>query len=159
MVMPDLLTHWVRPGIEPAPSWILVRFVTVQPQQELHSPTDFNKVLRKMNKSIFLSLSLGTNRCFNGTVLSTDSGLVCPSPSPPHFSGFRSLSASIWTIASASKLVSAASLYFSVLFSRHNLKCDSNFINPHPSQKPSVIAYCLKVSLSTRLLRAFISRS
>ena len=29
------LTHWVRPGIEPASSWLLFRFVTTQPQQEL----------------------------------------------------------------------------------------------------------------------------
>ena len=29
------LTHSSRPGIEPASAWILVRFVTAQPQQEL----------------------------------------------------------------------------------------------------------------------------
>ena len=29
------LTHWARPGIEPTSSWILVRFVSVEPQQEL----------------------------------------------------------------------------------------------------------------------------
>ena len=30
------LTHWWRPGIKPAPSWILVGgFVTAEPQQEL----------------------------------------------------------------------------------------------------------------------------
>ena len=29
------LTHWVRPGMEPASSWILVGFVTAEPQQEL----------------------------------------------------------------------------------------------------------------------------
>ena len=28
------LTHWARPGIEPASSWILVRFFTSAPQQE-----------------------------------------------------------------------------------------------------------------------------
>ena len=28
------LTHWVGPGIEPASSWILVRFVTPEPQRE-----------------------------------------------------------------------------------------------------------------------------
>ena len=33
--MLDSLTHWVRPGIEPKSSWILVGFVTVEPQQEL----------------------------------------------------------------------------------------------------------------------------
>ena len=29
------LTHWVRPGIEPASSWILVGFVSTVPQQKL----------------------------------------------------------------------------------------------------------------------------
>ena len=29
------LTHWVRPRIEPASSWILVGFVTAEPPQEL----------------------------------------------------------------------------------------------------------------------------
>ena len=29
------LTHWARPGIEPASSWILVGFVTAEPWQEL----------------------------------------------------------------------------------------------------------------------------
>ena len=28
------LTHWARPGIEPASSWILVSFVSTAPQQE-----------------------------------------------------------------------------------------------------------------------------
>ena len=28
-------THWVRPGIEPGSSWILVRFVSAAPQWEL----------------------------------------------------------------------------------------------------------------------------
>ena len=30
------LTHWARPGIEPASSWILVRFVSAEPCQEFH---------------------------------------------------------------------------------------------------------------------------
>ena len=30
------LTHWARPGIEPASSWILVGFVASEPQRELH---------------------------------------------------------------------------------------------------------------------------
>ena len=33
------LTHWVRPGIDPPSSWIVVEFVTAEPQQEL--PEDF----------------------------------------------------------------------------------------------------------------------
>jgi len=32
------LTHWVRPGIEPATSWLLVRFVSAVPQGELLQP-------------------------------------------------------------------------------------------------------------------------
>ena len=31
----ESLTHWARPGIEPASSWILVGFVTAQPPREL----------------------------------------------------------------------------------------------------------------------------
>ena len=30
------LTHWARPGMEPTSSWILVRFITAEPQWELH---------------------------------------------------------------------------------------------------------------------------
>ena len=29
------LTHWVRPGIKPASSWILIGFVSAEPQREL----------------------------------------------------------------------------------------------------------------------------
>ena len=29
------LTHWVRPGIKPASSWILVRLISLEPQQQL----------------------------------------------------------------------------------------------------------------------------
>ena len=36
------LTHWVRPAIEPASSWILVRFVSTAPQQKLPWPLSFN---------------------------------------------------------------------------------------------------------------------
>jgi len=32
---PDPLTHWARPGIEPASSWTLVSFASAVPQQEL----------------------------------------------------------------------------------------------------------------------------
>ena len=31
------LTHWARPGIKPASSWILVRFITTEPQWALLS--------------------------------------------------------------------------------------------------------------------------
>ena len=29
------LTHWARPGFKPASSWILIRFVSTEPRQEL----------------------------------------------------------------------------------------------------------------------------
>ena len=29
------LTYWVRPGIEPVSSWVLVGFITTEPQTEL----------------------------------------------------------------------------------------------------------------------------
>ena len=32
------LTHWMRPGIQPTSLWILVRFITTEPQWELLSP-------------------------------------------------------------------------------------------------------------------------
>ena len=38
MAMPDHLTHWARPGIEPASSWIPVGLVTTEPRQELLHP-------------------------------------------------------------------------------------------------------------------------
>ena len=34
-ITPDPLTHWLRPGIEPASSWILVGFISTVPQWEL----------------------------------------------------------------------------------------------------------------------------
>ena len=40
MAMPSL-THWEKPGIEPASSWFLVGFITTEPQWELHSTVLF----------------------------------------------------------------------------------------------------------------------
>ena len=37
------LTHWVRPGIEPTSSWILVRSFTAEPQWELWMVTTFQE--------------------------------------------------------------------------------------------------------------------
>ena len=36
-----LLTHWAKPGIEPASSWILVGFVSAEPQQNFHKSNTF----------------------------------------------------------------------------------------------------------------------
>ena len=50
------LTHWVRPGIKPISSWILVRFVTTKPQQELPELSlllDYNGSLYILDKSAF----------------------------------------------------------------------------------------------------------
>ena len=33
-------THWGRPGIEPASSWVLVRFVSAEPRQELRNQSN-----------------------------------------------------------------------------------------------------------------------
>ena len=38
------LTHWVRPRIKPKSSWILVGFVTTEPQWELHPTCIFKMV-------------------------------------------------------------------------------------------------------------------
>ena len=39
--MQNPLTPWVRPGIEPASSWILAGFITSEPQQELPERVGF----------------------------------------------------------------------------------------------------------------------
>ena len=48
------LTHWVRPGIEPDSSWILVGFITTEPQWKLH-PYQLLKTASKYNHSQGLS--------------------------------------------------------------------------------------------------------
>ena len=45
-----ILTHLVRPGIKHASSWMLVRFVSAEPQQEL---PDFNVLLQHFFHIIF----------------------------------------------------------------------------------------------------------
>ena len=40
-------TDWARPGIEPTFSWILVKFISAEPQREL--PKDFNFKLCEQN--------------------------------------------------------------------------------------------------------------
>ena len=47
-------THWERPGMEPASSWILVGFITTEPQQELHI-TLFN--LKHFPQTLYIPLS------------------------------------------------------------------------------------------------------
>ena len=43
------LIHWARPGIEPASSWILVRFISAEPRQELQHA---GMSLTKINKNL-----------------------------------------------------------------------------------------------------------
>ena len=53
------LTHWARPGIEPTSSWILVGFITTEPQQELLWCTVSLSLFRKVLSAwIFGYLSL-----------------------------------------------------------------------------------------------------
>ena len=53
---PGSLTHWERPGIEPTSSWLLVRFITAKPQQEL--PYIHNSWLRLCSQILFTLFSL-----------------------------------------------------------------------------------------------------
>ena len=46
------LTHWARPDIEPASLWILVRFVTAEPQWELPTPILFYKNQNKASQTL-----------------------------------------------------------------------------------------------------------
>ena len=47
------LTHWARPGIKPASSWILVRFFTIEPQWELSQEDHFlSKEIPKENRDL-----------------------------------------------------------------------------------------------------------
>ena len=51
------LTHWGRPGIEPVSSWILVRFVSTEPQWELIMPIlEISKWGRERLRNMFKAL-------------------------------------------------------------------------------------------------------
>ena len=56
---PGCLTHWVRPGIEPVSSWMVVGFITVEPWQELLSMGFIVKqpAARKQSESFYFSAS------------------------------------------------------------------------------------------------------
>ena len=60
----ESLTNWTRPGIKPASSWILVGFLTTEPQQELLIWIFLNKRNHMTNKNVNLIISavwLGTS--------------------------------------------------------------------------------------------------
>ena len=67
------LTHWVRPGIEPASSWILVRFVSTEPWWELPLPLFF---MFQFCQTICRSLSMSCQLAFLPIWMSS------PSPHP-----------------------------------------------------------------------------
>ena len=58
--VPDLWPYWARPGIEPAPSWIPVGFVTAEPRQEFSA----NSFLRA--KLLGRKAEAGKSPCVQG---------------------------------------------------------------------------------------------
>ena len=67
MVMLDLLAHWERPGIQPASSWNLVRFVTAKPQWEL---PQISKASRQIHKVMYFKVQ---QQIISSVFLSSDS--------------------------------------------------------------------------------------
>ena len=69
---PGSLTHWARPGFKPTSSWILVGFISTEPQKELPPPPKFlpppykshltalirEKLFRKLSVPTFISSTL-----------------------------------------------------------------------------------------------------
>ena len=50
-------THWVRPGIKPAPSWIPAEFATTEPQQELYVCVCFTVIFILVNNNKHLMIT------------------------------------------------------------------------------------------------------
>ena len=50
------LTHWARPGIEPATSWFLVRFVSAVPHQEMQQTYRFNAISIKIPTALAIAI-------------------------------------------------------------------------------------------------------
>ena len=48
----ESLTHWVRAGIEPVSSWMLVRFIFVEPWWELHLNHTFKEHKQSLKKNV-----------------------------------------------------------------------------------------------------------
>ena len=57
------LTHWARPRTEPETSWILVKFVTTEPQWEPHPSSLFFYYRPSFFVLMYLSFILLTFRC------------------------------------------------------------------------------------------------
>ena len=68
------LTHWARPGIEPASSWMLVRFVSAEPQwelpqmQSLKEPICHGPIFSIVSKNLWLLTRPGTQAGFKAGV-------------------------------------------------------------------------------------------
>ena len=59
---PGSLTHWARPGIEPVSSWILIGFVTTEPQWELLIKYSWHRLFSKRLGGLLIALS-GLKNC------------------------------------------------------------------------------------------------
>ena len=75
------LTHWVRPGIELASSWILVRFITTEPQSELLKREDFKQFLLSLSsETMWVSVTRGYEGIYKVLWMGTES--LCPHQNP-----------------------------------------------------------------------------
>ena len=95
------LTHWAKPGIEPTSSWILMGFLTTEPQEELQTYEVLRRILlclscwesemslfqpsleRTVLKDVMLckwkfgeSPCPGLNLCYSKTCLKTNQGVL-----------------------------------------------------------------------------------
>ena len=99
------LTHWARPGIEPKSSWILVGFVTTEPQQNSSLLTVLILLLSHPVLRIRFQNLLSTASCGPVQVTSEPhSGLPTPSVGPffihpPHRHQAGLLKWANWTMA------------------------------------------------------------
>ena len=59
------LTHWVKPGITPASSWVLVRFVTTEPWQKLPKRILLWRCFSPIRLLNMLELLFFTSRCWS----------------------------------------------------------------------------------------------
>ena len=63
------LTHWVRPGIEPTSSWVLVTFITAEPWWELHSVSSLRKMGLCLRFNVWTSVMLIKHHLSQDTLL------------------------------------------------------------------------------------------
>ena len=65
------LTHWVRPGIKPVSSWILVRFITIKPQWKLLLKASLCRKLTETNYTLKVGwFYTFTHICFSTLLVS-----------------------------------------------------------------------------------------